>query len=49
MYSSNPAEQLNPTIQNRNALNLDSSQAVRTAFLSQMAQRLRRRHLAALS
>ena len=32
MYSSNPAEQLNPTIQNRNALNLDSSQAVRTAF-----------------
>lgn len=32
MYLSNPAEQLNPTIQNRNALNLDSSQAVRTAF-----------------
>lgn len=32
MYSSNPAEQVKPTIQNRNALNLDSSQAVRTAF-----------------
>lgn len=40
MYSSNPAEQVKPTIQNRNALNLDSSQAVRTAFLSQMVQRL---------
>lgn len=32
MYSSNPAEQVNPTIQNRNALNSDSSQAIRTAF-----------------
>ena len=32
MYSSNPAEQVKPTIQNRNALNLDSSKAVRTAF-----------------
>lgn len=48
MYSSNSADQVNPTIQNRNALNLDSSQAIRTAFLSQMAQQLRLRHLAAL-
>jgi len=32
MYASNPAEQMNPTIQNRDALNSDSSQAVRTAF-----------------
>lgn len=32
MYASNPAEQINPTIQNSHALNLDSSQAVRTAF-----------------
>ncbi len=32
MYASNPAEQMNPTIQNRDALNSNSSQAVRTAF-----------------
>ena len=32
MYASNPAEQMNPTIQNRDALNSNSSQSVRTAF-----------------
>ncbi|MGO1283249.1 MAG: posphoenolpyruvate synthetase regulatory kinase/phosphorylase PpsR [Psychrobacter sp.] len=32
MYSNNPTEQVKSTIQNRHALNLDSSQAVRTAF-----------------
>ena len=32
MYSSNPSEQVKSTIQNRHALNLDSSQAIRTAF-----------------
>lgn len=32
MYSSNPAEQVKPTIQNHHALNLESSQAIRTAF-----------------
>ena len=32
MYSSNPDEQVRSTIQNRHALNLESSQGVRTAF-----------------
>ena len=32
MYSSNPSEPVKSTIQNRHALNLDSSHAIRTAF-----------------
>lgn len=32
MYPSNPAEQVKHTIENRDALSLDSSQEIRTAF-----------------
>lgn len=49
MYPSNPAEQVKHTIENRDALSLDSSQEIRTAFLSRMVPQLPPRRLAALS